>query len=223
MLHKSSERSSLVSGPRLNSSPPGTKNPGVVIQQQPFNGMITHLKPDVLECEVKWSLGSITINKASGGDLTPVKLFQRWCCTSAALNMTANMETSAVATGVEKVSFHFSPKECSNYHLVALISHTSKVMIKILQARLNSTWTTNFQMFKLDLEKAEDHLPDCQHPLDHPKAREFQKNIYFCFIDYPKAFDCVDHSKLENSLSDGSTRLHYLSPEKPVCGTRRNS
>ena len=49
------------------------------------------------------------------------------------------------------------------------------------------------------------------------KAREFQKNIYFCFIDYAKAFDCVDHNKLENSERDGNTRLHYLPPEKSVC------
>ena len=60
----------------------------------------------------------------------------------------------------------------------------------------------NFQMFKLDLEKAEEpeiKLPD---PLDHRKAREFQKNIYFCFIDYAKAFDCVDHNKLQKILKE---------------------
>ena len=61
---------------------------------------------------------------------------------SAALNMPANLENSAVATGLEKVSFHSNPKECSNYHSIALISHTSKVMLKILQARLQQyvTW-----------------------------------------------------------------------------------
>ena len=55
------------------------------------------------------------------------------------------------------------------------------------------------------------------------KAREFQKNIYFCFIDYAKACNYVDHNKLENSERDGNTRPPYLSPEKPVCGTRSNS
>ena len=55
------------------------------------------------------------------------------------------------------------------------------------------------------------------------KAREFQKNIYFCFIDYVKAFDCVDHNKLENSSRDGNTRLPYLPPEKSVCRLRSNS
>ena len=55
------------------------------------------------------------------------------------------------------------------------------------------------------------------------KAREFQKNIYFCFIDYTNDFDCVDHKKLENSSRDGNTRPPYLSPEKPVCRSRSNS
>ena len=59
-----------------------------------------------------------------------------------------------------------------------------------------NTRTMDFQMFKLVLEKAGNQRSNCQHPLDHQKAREFQKNIYFCFIDYAKAFDCVDHNKL---------------------------
>ena len=75
--------------------------------------------------------------------------------------MPTNVENSAVATGLEKVSFHSNPKKgnakkCSNYRTIALISHASKVMLKILQAKLQKTWTVNFQMFKLDLEKAEE-------------------------------------------------------------------
>ena len=94
--------------------------------------MITHLEPDILECEVQWALGSITINKASGGDGIPVELFQI---------LPANLENSAVATELETVSFHSNPKrgnakECSNGHTIALTSHTSKVMLQILQARL---------------------------------------------------------------------------------------
>ena len=77
--------------------------------------MITHLEPDILECEVKWVLGSITTNKASGGDGIPVELFQILkddaVKESVALNMPANLENSAVATGLEKGSFHFNPKE----------------------------------------------------------------------------------------------------------------
>ena len=71
--------------------------------------MITHLDPDILECEVKWDLESITTNKASGDDGIPVELFQ--ICESAALNMPAHLENSAEATGLEKVSFHSNPKE----------------------------------------------------------------------------------------------------------------
>ena len=73
--------------------------------------VITHLQPDILECEVKWTLGSMTTNKASGGDEIPVELFQILKDAAAALNMPASMENSAVATGLEKVSFHSNPKE----------------------------------------------------------------------------------------------------------------
>ena len=73
--------------------------------------VITHLQPDILECEVKWTLGSMTTNKASGDDTIPVELFQVLKDDAAALNMPANMENSAVATGLEKVSFHSNPKE----------------------------------------------------------------------------------------------------------------
>ena len=74
-------------------------------------GVITHLEPDILECEVKWALGSITTNKASGGDGIPVELFQILKDESAAHNMPANLENSAVATELEKVSFHSNSKE----------------------------------------------------------------------------------------------------------------
>ena len=115
--------------------------------------------------------------------------------------MPANLENSAVATGLEKVSFHSNPKEsnakeCSNYCTITLISHASKVMLKILQARLQQYLNLNFQMFKLVLEKAEE--PEIKLPTSagSSKKPEFQKIIYFCFIDYAKAFDCVDHNKL---------------------------
>ena len=88
-------------------------------------------------------------------------------------------------------------------------------------------------MFKLDLEKAEEpgiKLPTCRGTRDQitnicwiiKKAREFQKNIYFCFIDYAKAFDYVDHNKLENSERDGNTRPPDLPPEKSVCRSGSN-
>ena len=78
------------------------------------DGVITHLEPDILECEVKWALGSITTNKASGSDGIPVELFQILNDDAVKVlqfNMPANLENSAVSTGLEKVSFHFNPKE----------------------------------------------------------------------------------------------------------------
>ena len=74
----------------------------------------------------------------------------------------------------------------------------------------------NFQMFKLDLEKAEEPEIKLTTSIGWSKKQEFQKNIYFCFTDYAKAFDCVDHSKLENSWG-GNTRPPYLPPEKSLC------
>ena len=111
------------------------------------DGVITHLEPDILECEVKWVLASITTNKARGGDGISVEVFQILKVDSEKVlhcNMPANLENSAVATGLEKVSFHSNPKkgnvkECSNYHTIALISHASKVMLKISKPRFNST------------------------------------------------------------------------------------
>ena len=104
------------------------------------DGVITHLEPDILECEVKWALGSITMNKASGGDGIPVELFQiiKDDSVNAALNMSANLENSAVATGLEKICFHSNPKErqcqimLKLWHSCMGSQHVSKVMFKIL-------------------------------------------------------------------------------------------
>ena len=122
--------------------------------------MITHLEPDILECEVKWALGSITMNKASGGDGIPVELFQ-------ILKDDAGKVLHSICQQIWKtqqwpqdwkrsvfiqIPKKDNAKECSNYHTIALISHTSKVMLKILQARLQQY----FQMFKLVLENEEE-------------------------------------------------------------------
>ena len=105
------------------------------------NGVVTYLESDILECEVKQALGSITTNKASWGDGIPVELFQILKNDAVkALHSICqqHLENSAVATGLEKVSFHSNPKkgQCSNYCTIAFILHPSKVMLKILQARL---------------------------------------------------------------------------------------
>ena len=95
-------------------------------------------------------------------------------------------------------------KECSNYHTIALISHSSRVMLKILQPAFSNMWTMNFQMFKLVLEKAEE--PEIKWPTStgsSKKQESTKKNhIYFCFIDYTKAFDCVDYNKLWKILKE---------------------
>ena len=143
--------------------------------------------------------------------------------------MPANLENSAVATGLEKVSFHSNPKErqckeCSSYCTIALISQVSKVMLKILQARLQQYMNRELPDVQAGFRKGRetrDQIANIRWIMG--KAREFQKNIYFCFIDYTKAFDCVDNNKLENSERDGNTRPPYLPPENLVCMSRYNS
>ena len=86
------------------------------------DGVITHLEPDVLECKVKWALGSITVNKASGGEGIPVELFQilKDDAVKVLLNMPANFEHSTVATAMEEVSFHSNPKERQGQRMLKL-------------------------------------------------------------------------------------------------------
>ena len=119
-----------------------------------------------------------------------------------------HFSNSAVATGLEKVNFHSNPKErhakeCSNYHTIALISHASKVMLKILQARLQQYMNCELPDVQAGFRKgsgARNHIANIRWIIE--KAREFQKNIYFCFIDYAKAFDCVDHNQLWKILKE---------------------
>ena len=116
--------------------------------------------------------------------------------------MPANLENSAVATGLENVSFHSNnkkgnAKECSNCRTVALISHTSKIMLKILQAKLQQYLNREFPDVQTGFRKGRgtrDQIANICWIVE--KAREFQNNIYFCFIDCAKAFDCVDDNKL---------------------------
>ena len=123
--------------------------------------------------------------------------------------MPANLENAAVATGLEKVSFHSNPKdfinakECSNYRTIALISHASKSMPKILQARLQQYMNHELPDIQAGSRKGRgtrDQIANICWIIE--KAKEFQKNIYFCFIDYAKAFDCMDHNKLWKILQE---------------------
>ena len=136
--------------------------------------------------------------------------------------MPANLENLAVATGLEKVSYHSNPKErqcqrISYYYTITLISHASKVMLKILQARLQQYMNHELPDVQPGFRKGRgmrDQIANICWIIK--KAREFQKNIYFCFTDYSEAFDCVDHHKLENSQRGGNTRPPYLPLEKSV-------
>ena len=116
-------------------------------------------------------------------------------------------------------------KECSNYHTIALISHASRVMLKILQARLQQYGNhelTDVQAGFRKGRRTRDQIANIRSIMEKP--REFQKNIYFCFMDYAKTFDYVDHKKLWKILKEmGITRPPDLPLEKSVCRSGRNS
>ena len=122
------------------------------------DGVITHLKPDILECEVKWALGSITTNKANGGDGIPVELYQILkeytvkVLHSICQHWPQDWKRSVFTTIPKKGN----AIQCSNGCTIAHISHASKVILKILQARLQQYVNRDFPVFKLDLEKAEE-------------------------------------------------------------------
>ena len=173
--------------------------------------MITHLKPDILKCEVKWALGSTTMNKASGGDRIPVELFQ--ILKDDAVKVLHSIcqqiwKTQQCLQDWKRPVFIPVPKkgngkECSSYHTIALISHTSKVMLKILQARLQHYVNCELTDVHAGFRKGRgtrDQIANIFWITE--KAREFQKNIYFCFIDYNKVFDLVDHNKLWKILKE---------------------
>ena len=117
-----------------------------------------------------------------------------------------------------------SSKEFSNYCTIALISHTSKVMLKILQVRLQQYMKHELLGVQAGFWKGRgtrDQISNICCIIQ--KAREFQKNIYFCFIDYAKTYDCVYYNKLENSERYGNTRPPDLPLETPICRSGSNS
>ena len=130
---------------------------------------------------------------------------KRWCCKSAIINMPANLENSAVATRLEKVSLHFNPKkgsdkECSNHHTTVLISHASKVMLKVLQARIQCMWNENFQMYKLDLEKAGEPEIKLPNPVDHRKSKRIPvKHLFLLHWLHKSLWLCGSKQTVENS------------------------
>ena len=166
---------------------------------------------DILECEVRWALRSITKNKASGDDGIPVELFHILKDDAVkVLHSTCQQiwKTQQWPQDWKRSVFIPIPKKgniknCSNYCTISLISHASKVMLKILQARLQQYVNRELPDVQAGLRKGRGtrgQMANIRRIME--KAREFQKNIYFCFIDYAKAFDCVDHNKLWKILKE---------------------
>ena len=163
-----------------------------------------------MECEVKWALESITMNKASGCNGIPVELFQMKDDVVEVLHSICQhiWRTQQWPQDWKRSVFipipkKGNPKECFNYCTIALISHASKVMLKILQARLQQY--VNHEL--LDVQAGFKRGRGSRNQIANirwilKKAREFQKIIYFCLIDYAKAFDCVDHNKLWKILKE---------------------
>jgi len=159
------------------------------------NGVITHLEPDILECEVKWALESITMNKASAGDGIPVELFQILKDDTVKVMhsicqliwKTQQWPQDWKMSGFIPIPKKGNAKECSNYHTIALISHASKVMLKLLQARLQQYLNRELPDVQAGLRKGRgtrDQIANICWIME--KAREFQKNICFCLLTMPK-------------------------------------
>uniref|UniRef100_A0A8D2Q833 Reverse transcriptase domain-containing protein n=1 Tax=Varanus komodoensis TaxID=61221 RepID=A0A8D2Q833_VARKO len=183
------------------------------------DGVVTDLESDILECEVKWALGSLGNNKASGGDSIPAELFK-------ILKDNAVKVLHSICQQIWKTQ-HWpqdwkrsvyipipkkgNAKECSNYCTIALIPHVSKVMLKILQARLQQYVDRELPEVQAGFQRGRgtrDQIANIRWIME--KAREFQNNIYFCFIDYAKAFDCVDHNKLWQVLKEMGVADHLI-------------
>jgi len=173
-------------------------------EQENHDDVISHLQPDILECEVKWALERITINKASGGDGIPVELFQ--ILEDDAVKVLHSIcqqmwKTQQWPQDWKRSVFIPIPKKgnakaCSNYHTIALISHTGKVMLKILQARLQQYVNRELQEVQAGFRKGRgtrDQIASIRWIME--KAREFQKNIYFSFLHSPTFISIHDHWK----------------------------
>ena len=167
------------------------------------NGVITHLEPDILECEVKWALGSITMNKVSGGDGIPPELFQ--IIKDDAVKVLYSIcrqiwKTQQWPQDRKRSIFILVPKKgnakmYSNYQTIVLISHASKVILKILEAKLQQYVNQELPDVQAGFRKGRGTSAQIANiRWIKEKAKEFQKSIYFCFIDYAKAFGCVDRT-----------------------------
>ena len=175
------------------------------------NGVVSHPEPNILECEVTWALESTVVNKASGCDEIPAGLFkslkddaikvlhslcqQIWNTQQWPQDWKRSILIPTPKKG--------SSKECANHWTVALIFHARKVMLKILHAGLQHYVNQELPDVQAGFRKGRGiRLQIANISWIIEKAREFQKNIYLCFINYPKLFNWVDHNKLWKTLKD---------------------
>ena len=193
--------------------------------QDNYDDVITHLEPDILECEVKWAWGLITTDKVSEGGGIPVELFQ--ILKDDAMKVLHSIcqhiwKTQQWPQDWKRSVFIPIPKkgnakECSNYHTIALISHASKVMIKILQARLQQYVKHELPDVQAGFRKGRgtrDQMANICWIIE--KAREFQKNVFLLYWLCQNLWLCGSQETVENSERDGNTRPPDLPLEKPV-------
>ena len=194
------------------------------------DGVVTHLEPEILESEVKWALGSITANKSSGGDGIPVELFETLNDDAVKVlhsicqqiwktqQWPQNWKRSVFIPSQRKAMLKNVPTTVQLH----LISYASKVMLKILQVRLQKyvNWELPDVQAGFRKGRGTTHQIVNSHWIIE-KAKEFQKNIYFCFID--DLWLCGSQQTVENSSRDGNTRPPDLPPEKSICRSRTNS
>ena len=197
------------------------------------NGVIIHLKPGILECEVKWALGSIIMNKASGGDGIPAELFQ-------ILKDDAVKVLHSICQQIWKtqqwpqnwkrsvfipIAKKGNAKEYSNYHTIALISHASKVMLKILQARLQQYMKHELPDVQAGFRKGRgtrDQIANI-HWITRKSKRISVKHLLLLHWLCQSLWLCGSQQTMENSSRDGNIRPPYLPPEQSVCSSRSNS
>ena len=194
------------------------------------DSVVSHSEPDILECEFKQALGSTDVNKASKCDGIPIELFktlkdnaikvlysicqQIWKTKQWPQDWKRSILISIPKKG--------STKECSHHGTIAFNSHARKVMLRVLHARLQHSVNQELpdvQAWFIKGTRIRGQIGNIHWIMQ--KAREFQKSIYLCFINYTKAFDCVDHNKQWQALKEMG--ISYLSPEEPVCGSRSKS
>ena len=175
-----------------------------------YNGVVSHPEPDILENEVKWALRSTAVNKASGCNEILAELFKSLkddaikvlhslCQQSWKTQKWSQDWKRSILIPIPKGG----TKECANHWTVALISHASKVIHKILHARLQHYLNQDLPDVQAEFRKGRgtrDQIANIRWIIE--RAREFQKNIYLCFINYYAAFDCIDHDKLWKALRE---------------------